>query len=135
MFAMNAKWKRTLIGMIIVDVLCIAVFLLVLLLRNAYDVRHFSDACFVAAAVGLGGVALYWIGQQGVFDVLAYGMKRFLMLWVNKNTDKETPTAGAYHEAKMEKRRQEKSPIWPLFLLPALLFTAAIILLIVYKNI
>ncbi len=131
---MDPKWKRTLIGLIVIDALMIAAFLLVLLLRGVYDFGHFSDACFVSAAIGLGGLGLYWIGQQGTFDVLAYGMKRFVMLWFNKNTDEQTPTAGAYHEAKMEKRRAEKSPFWPLWILPGLMLIAAIVLFILHKN-
>ena len=108
--------------------LAVASFLLVLLLRQDFSFRGYSDAFFVAGAVSLGVTALLFIASRGTFDVLSYGMGRFLKLWANKVED-PFPDAGSYHQFKMEERKRKRVPLWPFLAFAGLLLALAALFL------
>lgn len=129
---MSERGKRILIEFIITTVLCTGVFLLVLLLRQKFNTSGFSDACFVACAPALLLPVLALIIRLGTFDVLNYGMYRFIES-LRMGDAKRYDTAFDFKTARMEARRRKPAIYWPFFVVGGVFLLAAIIFFICYK--
>ena len=130
---MQPKTVLLLRHLIIALSLSAIVFCLVFFLPGRYGYDGLSDAFFVTGAMMVGAAGLLAVGRAGIFDVLAYGMKRLVEQFTKKD-DPEYKTAGDYSLAKQKKRKSLKFPYYIYLGLGAIFLIFGIVFLLLWNN-
>jgi hypothetical protein len=111
---MRETTKDQLTNWIVAFLFWALIFCLALFLRMDFSAMAFSDAFFASSMVELLGLALFFIGRFGTFDVLSYSMRRLFESF-RPDHSVRWKTLSDYAEYKKEKRK-----VTPRFYLPLL---------------
>lgn len=64
-----------------------------------------SDAFFIPGVLVFGMGALIWCGNEGTFDMLAYGVRQFFGLFKRNPLDEKYKSFYDYREAKKQRKK------------------------------
>lgn len=126
---MNKKLKSFLVSFAVGAVLC-ALVILINRDQGYGTLRQLCDGCFVAAVLLLGVGVLRFVANQGVFDVLGYGVQSVFHLHVpgaSIGNARDQETMQGYQARKAKKR---KSPAGLLYAGLVWLAVSAVLLIV-----
>ncbi len=127
---MEDKLKRHLYTAIVLFVVNSLIMVLVLLLKQDYSIRGFSDASFISGFTTLLMYSLRVLGAKGAYDLIGYTAIRFRDTF-RKDYEKTYESAHEYTEHKREERLKNKQSFLFHFIIPSLFIFTAIILAII----
>jgi|GEM_PF-1582401 len=93
----------------------------------------FADSFFASGILGLMLWLLFWVSRKGAFDILVYGVGRFIdvVFRLHPENQKMPKTYGEY----VERRRAKKHDTWWIALGECLFFAlVGLILSLIYLN-
>lgn len=129
---MKLKIKKLLITVAVMLGLAFAVMCLNRIFEapGAHDaLRLVGDGLFVIGMLGLGVVALSWVGSEGMFDGLKYTTKTLLSLkWSAFGDFRE-----GYREYKANKKKQDV--MWELLVASGILVVLSIICTVLFYTV
>lgn len=112
------KLKRFLIP----SIAGIVLFFLLFSLRYGQD-HYVADSFWVTGVSLILFTGLIFVANEGVFDMVVYGTKRFVDLF-----RKEKRVVMTYHEYVVSKQEKEKVSLWPTAAVGAIFFIIGLIL-------
>ena len=106
--------KKKILEYSITTLVCSLVVFLIVLIRGIFKVEetktvmhYLTDAFFTVGIITAGVGLLIFASNGGAYDMLVYGMYRFITLFRRKNTKIKYETFYDYHVAKAERPKAE----------------------------
>lgn len=126
-------WKTYLITFFISLAVCGGVFCLVYFL-SGQGLIALSNGLTISGAVLLGCGLLVWITKQGFFDFASYGFKQVGSSLFNRHEPAKYDDYPGYRQMMSEKRKTSPDYWFPIVVVGALVFIAAIVVMIILNT-
>ncbi|OQC11490.1 MAG: hypothetical protein BWX74_00066 [Tenericutes bacterium ADurb.Bin087] len=124
---MEKKKRNRLISWLVLSGVTLSAATLILVLRNDYTTRGFSDATFIPGVVVLFLFLLRLVRDAGVFDLVSYSFARIFQGTKEKSLE-GMKTASEYVEGKKEERLKKDRYYLPYIIIAALFLVVGAIL-------
>lgn len=124
---MEKRAKQLIITSVILTIVNAVLAILILMLKQDFTARGYSDALFISGFSTFLLYLLRFLGSKGSFDLLTYTAVRFRDTF-RKEPLKTYEDAYEYLDFKREERRKKQTNFWPHFIVPLVFIITAIIL-------
>lgn len=96
------------------------------------NLKYLTDAFFTSGIISLSFGLLVFASNGGAYDMIIYGMYRFITLFKKDHSDVKYPTFYDYHVAKAERKKTEF--LFMIIVGAAFILISCIFLIFWYQN-